>query len=113
MWSVIGASSGGTQVTGRSPASKKINGSHSQVLQLTVDGDNFAPASVVWLYWWNQPVIKATNVVVNSAGTRLTCDVDIGGYLPNGKTMSLRIAVTDLAGTQGTLSNKKFKIKKP
>lgn len=112
MWSVPGASAGGVAITARSPASKKITGNNVQVETLTVDGANFPAAPLVWLYWRKQPVIKATNVSVNAAGTRLTCDIDIGGFVPKGKSMSLRIAVSDAAGTAGTLSTLKFKIKK-
>jgi hypothetical protein len=114
MWSVIGATVGGLAITGRSPASAKVD--HSLVQQnitLTVDGSGFPADPMVWLYWRKQPVIKATAVSVNAAGTRLTCEVDIGGWDPSGTSgsISMAIAVISTATGTGAVSSKKFTIK--
>ena len=93
MWSP-GPPSQTMTITSFNPASARAPGDAIGGITLTIVGSGFPSTALVWLYWQNEPVIKASNVVVQ--GTNLiTCHLDLSGWT-GPKNFTVGVASTDL-----------------
>lgn len=81
-------------ITSFTPSMACAPGDAISSVNLTIIGSGFPSTALVWLYWQNEPVIKATNVVVQ--GTNLiNCTLDISGWT-GPKNFTVGVASTDL-----------------
>lgn len=106
MWSP-GPPSSTMTITSFSPNAAQAPGDAIGSINLTITGSGFPNPALVWLYWQNEPVIKATDVVVQ--GTNLiTATLDLSGWT-GPKSFTVGVSSSDLqnaisAATLFTLS---------